>query len=169
MLRWHAQNIAGVFKSGVTVWVLHINPTFYCPNLPQHRRKLYSVAWVLEYHQYASTLELNVNHSLSSWNTLFCTCTHKTYNHWPAAHTQPTVIQWETDWDCKWDCCSAWQICSFRLGQLWQTLARPPTLVAHVECAVKSQVNSVSILSVFSISVHHTVCILHEKIFCRSV
>ena len=31
-----------------------------------------------------------------------------------------TVAQnwWETDWHWKWDCCSAWQICSFRAGQL---------------------------------------------------
>ena len=31
-----------------------------------------------------------------------------------------TVAQnwWETDWHWKWDCCFAWQICSFRVGQL---------------------------------------------------
>ena len=40
------------------------------------------------------------------------------------------------------------------MGRFWLTLAHPPTLVEHVESAVESHINSVSNLSVLSISTH---------------
>ena len=84
-------------------------------------------------------------------------CTSLQRTHTTNSDTTPW---WKTVWDCKWDCCFAWQICSFRVGRLWQTLAHPPTLVKHVESAVESQINSVSNLSVLSISTHTCILVL---------